>query len=268
MGGAVSSIQQAASNPFKAVENVVANPLPAFVGSLGGGMVAGPAGTALGAIAGGGIAAQQKTGSGAMQGSWGSGDPFAHPGTPTFESQIDPETGLLKKQYQQTTKYNEGGLEALRSEALRDPSKMSRWREIQQGQQLDQLGKTQGAQLAQAQSGLAAAGGLSQGARERLQQQNMQQGLMGQQNIWSQMAAADEQKRQAALAGLPGQELAAAQFKSADIHNALDEINKKRAFDLARYQEQMRAWAAGQTAAGMQEPQDKGLFGNMFEGIF
>lgn len=205
-------------------------------------------------------------------GGGGFSNPFARPDAPTFESQIDPATGLLKQQYQQKSQLNEQGLEAMRAEALRDPSKMSKWREIAQTQGMDQLGRNQAAQLAQAQSGLASAGGLSQGARERLQQQSMQQGLLGGQNMWTQLAAQDEQKRAGMLAGLPGQEMAAAQYKSGigggNIEAALREIDKKRAFDMNRYNQEMQAWGAGQTAAAMPVPQNKGFFGNMFEGIF
>jgi hypothetical protein len=262
-GGGGFNPVQAVSNVFApGVNDVVKNPLNLYAPGIapkipGFGLPGGIPG--LGGGEGGG-------------GGGGFSNPFARPDSPTFESQIDPATGLLKKQYQQHSQLNEQGLEAMRAEALRDPSKMSKWREIAQTQGMDQLGRQQGNQLAQAQSGLAAAGGLSQGARERLQNSSMQQGLMGQQNMWTQLAAQDEQKRMGMLGALPGQELQAAQYKSGigggNIEAALQEINRKRAFDMNNYNEQMRAWAAGQTAAGMKVPEDKGFIGNMFESIF
>lgn len=262
IGGALGSVAST-------VGNVVKNPLPALTGGLLGGAAFGPAGTVLGGI--GGAAAGGAFGGGG-EGGGGFANPFPRPDTPTFESQIDPNTGLLKQQYQKKSELNEGALNAMRSEALRDPGQMSKWREIAQTQGMDQLARQQGNQLAQAQSGLAAAGGLSQGARERLANTSMQQGLMNQQNMWTNLASQDEQKRMQMLGQMPGQELAAAGYKSgvggANIQAALDEINRKRAFDMNNYNEQMRAWGAGQTAAAMPVPKDKGFLGNMFEGIF
>lgn len=184
---------------------------------------------------------------------------------PTFESTRDL-SGMIKPIYQQQSQLNTQGLEALRGEALRDPSQMSRWRELAQGQAMNELRGQQAGQLAQAQQGLAAAGGLSGGARERLQRQSMLGGLQGQQNIWSQMAAADEQKRQAALAMLPSQELATAGYMSdiqgRNIERALQDITQQRGFDLTKYQEQMKLLAAKETAKAV--PKQQGFMSWLF----
>jgi hypothetical protein len=267
-GGGLGGIVDAVAKP---VQSIVNNPGRALSGGVIGNLVMGPAGLVGGALLGG--AAGDKATQAIRDRENALNYGYANqPAAPEFESQIDPATGMLKQQYQQKSQLNEGGLEAMRGEALRDPSKMSKWREIAQTQGMDQLGRQQGNQLAQAQSGLAAAGGLSQGARERLQQSSMQQGLMGQQNMWTQLAAQDEQKRQQMLGQLPGQELAAAGYKSGigggNIQSALDEINRKRAFDMNRYNQQMGAWGAQQTANAVQVPEDKGFLGNMFDGLF
>jgi hypothetical protein len=195
----------------------------------------------------------------------------SRPGDLTFESQLNPD-GSIKDVYKQQSQLNTQGLEAMRSGALRDPSQASRWRDIAQGQAMDQFGRQQAGQLQQAQNNLAAQGGLSSGARERLQNQAMQSGIQGKQGIWGQMAMQDEQNRLGQLAQLPGQELAAAGYKSnidaANIGRGLGEVQARRAFDMGKYQQDMQAWGALNTANAVQVPQDKGFLGNIFEGIF
>jgi len=169
---------------------------------------------------------------------------------PTFDS-VATSNGLLKDQYQLGNGgYNTQGLEALRNEALRTGP--SQWAVMQQAQQGNQLAQAQGGQLAQAQSRLAASGGLSGGARERLMNSSMTQGLLNRQNLNSSIANQDEQKRMATLSALPGQELQSAGFnrdtQQYNIDKALSEKLQNRAFDTNNYNEQMRAWASRETA--------------------
>lgn len=209
---------------------------------------------------------------------WGDAVPLDATGRPMsiqFNTVGDPSTGLLKQPYNQSMQLNQQGLEALRTEALRDPNVASRWRTLAQQQATDEFNRMSAGQASKAMSGLAAQGGLSQGARERLAKDAAQTNLMGRQNVWGQMAMQDEQKRLAALQGLPGQEMAAAAYKSGieggNIDRALKEINMGRAMQQEQFNEAMRAWGAEKTAqaAGQAGRQPSGGFiSNLLSSIF
>jgi hypothetical protein len=122
-----------------------------------------------------------------------------------------------------------------------------------------QAGDVQGQMAGQQQQALdrmAMSGGVSAGARERMMNQGVGQGLQAQQNIFSNRLGADfadEQNRQGSLQNLGQAEQAAGAFQgnidSQNIGSAKSELFQKRAFDTNVYNEQMRAWAAERTAA-------------------
>lgn len=124
---------------------------------------------------------------------------------------------------------------------------------------------------------LARSGGLSSGARERLQEQGSRDLAMGQQNIANQgimarlgIASQDEQNKLGVLSALPGQEVQALQpqFQKAsmwaqladseagrrqnlDLANTANTLGVKQNEDAARlkkYEEDMKAYAADQSA--------------------
>lgn len=170
---------------------------------------------------------------------------------PGFVSIGDDATGLLKAPYLLNSTLNGNALNQLRGETLNQgPSK---WSQLQQQIQGDDLAANQASQIAQAQSGLASRGGLRSGASERLAQAGMRQGMMGRQQMQSNLANQDEQNRQTNLRALPGMELASAGYNDGtskyNIEGAKGEMLQRRAFDANQYNESMRAWGAVKTAA-------------------
>lgn len=143
------------------------------------------------------------------------------------------------------------GLGLLQQEATRQGP--SQWRQLEEARQADLLNRQGAGQLAQAQGGLAMRGGLRGGAGERMAAQIAQQNLLGRQGTARDLALADEQRRMQAMQQLPGAELAESQYQTGisqyNIDKALQEQFQKRASDLAKYQEDMRAWASKETAA-------------------
>lgn len=177
-------------------------------------------------------------------------DAKGKPIAPAFSSVLGRD-GLLREPYQLGDGgYDPRAMDALRTEAFRQGP--STWRTLQQGLQTDALAKNQAGQFNQGVTRMASTGGISTGARERMMQKSLEQGLTGRQNINSSLALADEENRQKTLQALPGQELQLAGFKQGtqqyNIDKALGDIFQKRAFDANAYNEQMRAWAAKETA--------------------
>lgn len=199
---------------------------------------------------------------------------------PDWESQLDPNTGLLKSQYQ--TQYGPDitadmrGLEAFRNRALQTgPSAWAGLAKDQQGLEeaslRSRLGTQAGSAAAQARSSLASKQGLSKGASERLAGQSMRDQMMGMQGIAAEGARArgaiglqDEQMRQQALGQLPGMEIAATQPQFSNrqmnlqnqqwnIQNALNEQTQKRANDANVYNQKMQTWAGQQQANAMRD---------------
>jgi len=170
-----------------------------------------------------------------------------------FESNIDPNTGLLRTQYQTKDVLNRQGLAAMRGEALRDPGTMSRWGQMATNQARNQMTQQVAGQQQQATNQLAMQGGLRTGARERLASQGMRSQLEGGQQALGNVQMQDEQNRQKWLQMLPGQELAAANYdtgvQDTNINRAGSEITQGRLWDTNRYNEAMRAWGAEKTAA-------------------
>lgn len=192
-----------------------------------------------------------------------------------WESLLDPKTGMVKKQYQMAlpkdVNLNTQGLEALRGRALSTgPSQwanmMAQKQGLEQTQAADDLAQAQAGQRSQAMADLAERGGLSDQARERLAMQGMNTGMLGRQQVNRQgmldrmnIGLQDEQQKLGILQNLPGQELAALQpqfqnqqnkmqAQQFNIGQSVGEFDKKRAADLAAYQEQLRAWGSGKAA--------------------
>lgn len=188
-----------------------------------------------------------------------------------FDSKLNPQ-GLLGSQYQVQDTLDRRGLEAVRTEALRDPGTQSKWAEMAKAQQMNDLAGQQASQLSTAQSNLAMQGGLRTGARERLASQNMQSGLLARQNVGAQINMQDELNRQKWLGMLPDQELQTAQYQgnvaNQNIDKSLQELNRGRAYDMSRYAEGMKGWAAQKTANAVPVTEDKGFLGNLFGGLF
>ena len=197
------------------------------------------------------------------------------PVRPEFESQLDPNTGLLKdpltiKKFD-PVELNTGGLEKMRGIALGEGespwAKMMLERQgLEQSQRKDMAQSQLAGQTAMARSDLAMRGGLSQGARERLAQNSLRSGFNANQQLSREgeldrlnIGLADQQRRDSFLQQLPGQELAALepQFRNQsvdaarqqfNIGNAIGEKRAKDVADLSAYAEQMKAWAANKQA--------------------
>jgi len=198
-------------------------------------------------------------------------DMFGRPILEDFKSNIDPATGLMKEQYNVKDTYDPRAINSMRETALRAPGEQSKWAEMAQANAGNQIAKQQAGQLAGAQSGLAMQGGLRTGARERLASQSMQSGLMNKQNAFNQIAGQDEQNRLGQLGQLVGQEGNLAQYQtglqSGNIGRATSEIGQNRAYDMNRYNEAMKAWAAQQSANAIPQTEDKGFLGNLMGGF-
>jgi hypothetical protein len=179
--------------------------------------------------------------------------PDGRPLLAEFQTVGDTQTGLLKSPYNLQQNLDMRGMEALRGEALRDPNQMSRWGQLALSQQQNQGANQMAGSLSQARNQLAMQGGLRSGARERLASQGMRQQMLGNQGALSQIQMADEQNRQKALAGLPGQEIQTAQYQSGisdkNISRALNEIFQGRQNQQGSYNEAMKGWGSAMTAA-------------------
>lgn len=141
----------------------------------------------------------------------------------------------------------------------------------------DSAADQQGAASANALSALARQGGLSGGASERAMRQNASDFNKARQQIArfgitseNELAIADEKERNQMLSQLQGLEIQALQPQMAktqallgqmskeqglgvdtnqfNINTALNELAQKRAFDMQRYSEQMKMYAADRTA--------------------
>lgn len=197
-------------------------------------------------------------------------DPGMRPEMAPFQSQLNPD-GTIKDVYKTQDTYDPRAINQIRQDALRTPGQLSRWGQMAQSNAANQIAKQQGGQLATAQSNLAMQGGLRTGARERLQSQNMQSGLMAKQNAYNQIAMQDEQNRLGQLNNLAGQELGLANYQTGvqntNIGRATADIGQNRLYEMNKYNEAMRAWAAANTANAMPQTQDRGLIGNLLGGL-
>lgn len=185
-------------------------------------------------------------------------------GMPAYVPSYDPNTmsmtGNLKELYPEYTK----GFNAFRDQALRKgPSQwlnMSRaanalkMQDAREKAQLETAGDT-----ASAMDNLAASGGLSSGARERVQEQgqknvmSMSQDLTRQGNLADlNMSVQDETNRVAELGSLTGMEDTKLKdwttAKNQDVTNVSNERQRLNDYNLRKYQARMEALAAERQA--------------------
>lgn len=171
---------------------------------------------------------------------------------------------------------DKGALEQLRTEGMSAPGS-SAWEQLmlqKQGVGESEQRDTANANAASGQqsalSQLATSGGVSGGARERLARMGMTNSAEARQNVARQgvmdrlgIGTTAEQNRIGILSNLPGQELASAGYQTGldtsnrdyntgvnqyNIGNVLAAKGAKSAADQATYQEQMKAWAAKDSA--------------------
>ena len=181
------------------------------------------------------------------------------PDRPEWDSLLGAD-GLMQDQYQITNQLNQGFLEQMRADNLRQPGQQSQWRQLMEQnvqRQAGEAGANVQSQAANQMSNLAMlGGGLRAGAAERLAGQSATQAAQAQQGVLGQrlnLDIQDEQMRQQGLMNLGQAEMGAAQYQTGiqqqNIGNALNEVLQKRAENVNAYNEQMRAWAAERTAA-------------------
>jgi len=279
MGGGIGGIVGAVTNPIGSVANNLLgsnNDIAKGINGLTGiGGLTSPLGI-YGSALTGGIGKDLFGGAlfGDIGGKGGGGPGINWAGQPTmapFQSQLNPD-GSIKDVYKTQDTYNPQAINAIRQDALRTPGTLSKWGQAAQSNAANQIAQQQAGQLATAQNRLAMQGGLRTGARERLAASGMQNGLAAKQNAYNQIAMQDESNRQNQLNNLVGQELGLANYQTGvqntNIGRATTDIGQQRLYDIDKYNEAMRAWAAANTAAAMPQTQDRGFLGNLLGGLF
>jgi|GEM_PF-4672636 len=175
---------------------------------------------------------------------------------PGYEGTRNRETGELLAQYRMDP-YAGRAQQALAEQAFAEGE--SPWLKLQMQQQRmgeeDQRGAAQRASqqaLSQAAGTLARTGGLSSGARSSLARQGARDLMTSRQQISRQgmgerlgLQAQDLGRREGLVKSFADAESAA---KQADIGQLTGDITRSAAFDVNRYNEMMRAWAAQQSA--------------------
>lgn len=179
---------------------------------------------------------------------------------------------------QQLQRLDETGLSALRTRATgTGPSPwmnmMLQKQGVEQAEAMDTAARTAAGQTASARNMLARSGGLSGGAAERLAAKGAESELMARQGVFRQgmldranIGVEDERQRLDLLKSLPGQELAAAQYKTAmdtyntdalnqgqqfNIGNRMQDLSNRNQFGQNIFGTQMAGYGAQQTAAGI-----------------
>jgi hypothetical protein len=195
-------------------------------------------------------------------------DAAGRPLNPEFISMGDPKTGLLRSEYNLTNTADQGGMNALRSEALRPAGQMSKWGQMALSQAQNQNAAQNAGAQSTARNQLAMSGGLRSGARERLAAQGMQGQLKGNQNALLNTQIQDEATRQKWLGQLPGMEIQNAQYgagiQDKNINRAMGEVNIGRGIQQNQYDKAMQAWAADKSAAAAAGAKKDGGF-NIFD---
>lgn len=179
-------------------------------------------------------------------------DSSGRPLAPEFRTVGNAETGLLNSEYNLQNNFNSRGVDAIASEALRDPGTMSRWGTLALNQAKGANAAQNAGAITQAQNQLAMSGGLRGGARERLAATGAQNTLKANQTATANIQTQDELNRQKWLGMLPQMDMTAAQYQTGlqdrNIGRALTEINAGRGMQQQQYNEAMRAWGADKQA--------------------
>lgn len=175
---------------------------------------------------------------------------------PSYEGTRDVKTGELLGQYK-FDPYGGEALKALKEQAFSQGE--SPWAKMQlQKQQMEQqnargaAGRQAMQASAQAQSGLARMGGLGGGARALLAKQGARDALMAQQGVSREgmgqrlgIQAEDLNRKQGLLSQFGNTEVQGQQF---NIGQSTGDIKNRAMFDANRYNQQMQAWGAQQSA--------------------
>lgn len=179
---------------------------------------------------------------------------------------------------EQLQRLDETGLKTLRERATgTGPSAwanmMAGKQSVEQAEAADTAARTAASQTASARSMLARSGGLRGGAAERLAGKGAESELMARQSVFRQgmldranIGVEDERQRLQLLQSLPGQELSAAQYKTAmdtqnmealnqagqfNVGNRIGDLSNKNQFRQNIFGTQMAGYGAQQTAAGI-----------------
>lgn len=204
------------------------------------------------------------------------GDPYlGMPGRPDYVAGYDQNTMAFAPELEKRLaglNLDTRGLDAYRAEALR--KNPSRWANLQTQKQFQEemaqreRAKNEGASATtNAQSALAMRGGLSSGAKERLEmagnknQMNASQDV-GRQGILNRMQIGinDETNRISQLGALPGMENQAFQMnmnkenmwdmaRNQDLNRTIAENQNRNQYNQGVYGQQMAAWAANRQAS-------------------
>lgn len=203
-------------------------------------------------------------------------DPGERPKLGAYNSLRDKESGLLANKNLNLTagpdiNLNTQGLEAIRKRALTEgPSTWAALQNQRQALEEAQARTDAGAQAAsagaQARSQLASRGGLTGGSAERLAASNAKNLMRSRQQVGAQgaldrsnTALQDEQMRMDLLKTLPGMEVQSLQpqfqnrqmgmqAQQFNIEQALKDKYAEDQYNMAKYQEDMKSYAAAQQA--------------------
>ena len=185
---------------------------------------------------------------------------------PEYESLLDPETGLLKSQYilKDVDKSTLEGYNAIKQRAL--GTQPSAWAQLTLDKAKQDAMQQKDSAARQAMSGqnqaftdLAARGGLSSGARERVTRSGARDLMSARQGVESQantnrfnILTEDEKQRMALLPQFADAEgklaMNSQNTQKMNIMGALDEKRAKDSQALQVYQEQMKKWASEREA--------------------
>ena len=170
------------------------------------------------------------------------------------------EDGALKEEFK-LDPYKSGMMQKLKAEA--EGTGLSPWAQMQMDKQgleeQNQLGAAQKSQqqaLAQAQANMMRLGGMGGGARERMAGMGARDLMMANQGVARQgmmdrmgIQSGDLKRKQDLTGQLAKGELAA---QEANLQSLTGDVRGQGDFDMGRYQEQMRAWAAEKGAQAQQ----------------
>jgi len=165
---------------------------------------------------------------------------------PSFEGMRDVNTGELLKDYT-FDPYSGEAVQALKGEAF-GTSKESPWLKLQREREMqgmDSAAKQSLQGMSQAQAGLAMTGGLSSGARERMARGGAKDLMLAKQGITREGTQA-RLGRQGELLGSFADLEKQAQLQNIQTRQA--DLGATAMFDSNRYNQQMSAWGAKQTA--------------------
>lgn len=175
---------------------------------------------------------------------------------PGFQGMVDPVTGQILDQYKVNPFAGEAS-QRLRTEALgTGPSEWAKIALGKQGAEESQARGIAGLQQQQAQSqamsNLSQFGGVNTGARTSLARSGARDLLMAKQNVAQQglmnrygINQTDAERRQQLLGTTADVER---QGDLANLQTSKDSLGAKAQFDTNRYNQQMQAWAAKQSA--------------------